>query len=114
MTGVQTCALPISQSATTTTVASTKLTIAKNIEYQGLVSGASELAAGTNTLKTSVDSMVDQVMGKLSKLSKSDLTSIIKNAESISSAAKSYNSFGGNGSYNSVTFIYKVDEVSPK
>lgn len=111
---VEQAAISAAQSATTTTVASTKFTIAKNIEYQGLVSGASELAAGTNTLKTSVDSMVDQVMGKLSKLSKSDLTSIIKNAESISSAAKSYNSFGGNGSYNSVTFIYKVDEVSPK
>ncbi len=111
---VEQAAISAAQSATTTTVASTKLTIAKNIEYQGLVSGASELAAGTNTMKTSVDSMVDQVMGKLSKLSNSDLTSIIKNAESLSSAAKSYNSFGGNGSYNSVTFIYKVDEVSPK
>lgn len=111
---VEKAAITSAQSATTTSITSTKSTIAKNIESQGLVSGASKLAAGTGTLKSSVDSMADQILGKLSKLSKSDLLNIVKNAKSVVDAGKSYNSFGGNGNYNSVTFIYKTDEVSPK
>jgi len=111
---VEEAAITGAQSATTTAITSTKSTIAKNIEKQGLVSGASQLAAGTGTLKSSVDSMADQIMSKLSKLSKSDLMNIADNAQSVSNASKTYNSFGGNGSYKTVTFIYKMDEVSPK
>jgi len=110
---VEQAAIAAAQSATTQSIDSTKSTIAQNIEKQGLVSGASQLAAGTGELKSSVDSMADQVLGKLSQLSKSDLLNVIKNIKSVSNAGKSYNSFGS-GSYNAVTFIYKTDEVSPK
>lgn len=92
--------------------------------YQGTVqfsskeaefaTGAQTLSKGYKTLYDGINSAVKQATSKLSSLSSSDLMAVAKNAESISNAAKSYNSFGGNGSYNSVTFIYKADEVAPK
>lgn len=95
-------------------VNSTKLNIAKNIEEQGLVSGANQLAAGAKQLNEGVKELVSKAMSKLSSLSSSDLVKVMNNINSVGNAAKGYNSFGGKGSYNSVKFIYKTDAISLK
>lgn len=79
-----------------------------------LASGAATLAKGAKTLDKSVDSAVDKVKSEVDKLSASNLLDVVDNAKAIQKAAQDYNSFGSSKTYKSVTFIYKMDEVSPK
>lgn len=92
----------------------TKLSIATNIEGQGLVSGANQLAAGAKELNDGVTELVNQAMAKLDSLNQGDLLNVMKNVNAVGNAAKGYDSFGGKGSYNSVKFIYKTDAISLK
>lgn len=90
-----------------------KGTITFSSKQAELAKGANQLKSGAKTLDDGLNTAMDKVSGQLSKLSKSNLINVAENAESIQKAGKSYNSFGS-GSYKAVTFIYKMDEVSPK
>ena len=76
--------------------------------------GMGQLAKGTKALDSAVDSAMDKVKGELRKLDDSNMLSVIDNAKSVNRAAKSYKSFEGKGSYEQVSFIYKIDGVSTK
>lgn len=79
-----------------------------------LASGAAALAKGAKTLDKSVDSAMNKAKSEIDKLSASNLLDVVDNAKAIQKAAQDYNSFGNTKTYKSVTFIYKMDEVSPK
>ena len=78
-----------------------------------MATGAKKLAAGANTLDSSLNTAVNKLTSQMSSMGSGSLLKALKNVESIQDAAKSYDSFGS-GSYKTVTFIYKTDEVSPK
>lgn len=79
-----------------------------------LASGAAALAKGAKTLDKSVDSAMNKAKSEIDKLNASNLLDVVDNAKAIQNAAQNYNSFGNTKTYKSVTFIYKMDEVSPK
>lgn len=79
-----------------------------------LASGAAALAKGAKTLDKSVDSAMNKAKSEIDKLNASNLLDVVDNAKAIQKAAQDYNSFGNTKTYKSVTFIYKMDEVSPK
>lgn len=79
-----------------------------------LASGAAALAKGAKTLDKSVDSAMNKAKSEIDKLNASNLLDVVDNAKAIQKAAQNYNSFGNTKTYKSVTFIYKMDEVSPK
>ncbi|MDD6299075.1 hypothetical protein [Hornefia butyriciproducens] len=79
-----------------------------------LASGAAALAKGAKTLDKSVDSAMNEAKSEIDKLNASNLLDVVDNAKAIQNAAQNYNSFGNTKTYKSVTFIYKMDEVSPK
>ncbi len=79
-----------------------------------LASGAVALAKGAKTLDKSVDSAMNEAKSEIDKLNASNLLDVVDNAKAIQNAAQNYNSFGNTKTYKSVTFIYKMDEVSPK
>lgn len=79
-----------------------------------LSSGAAALAKGAKTLDKSVDSAMNKAKSEIDKLNASNLLDVVDNAKAIQKAAQDYNSFGNTKTYKSVTFIYKMDEVSPK
>ncbi|MDY5423195.1 hypothetical protein [Hornefia butyriciproducens] len=79
-----------------------------------LASGAATLAKGAKTLDKSVDSAMNKAKSEIDKLNASNLLDVVDNAKAIQKAAQDYNSFGNTKTYKSVTFIYKMDEVSPK
>ena len=78
-----------------------------------LASGAAALAKGAKTLDKSVDSAMNKAKSEIDKLNASNLLDVVDNAKAIQNAAQNYNSFGNTKTYKSVTFIYKMDEVSP-
>lgn len=79
-----------------------------------LVSGISQLNAGAKKLSEGVDQMAEEGLAKLSKLSDGDLAGVFDKITALESAARSYKAFGGRGNYETVKFIFKADEVSPK
>lgn len=76
-----------------------------------LAKGADKLAAGATELNSAVDGALDQAKGELAKLSKLNITGIIKNLNRVSNSAKNYDSFEPFAHYDEVEFIYKVDVV---
>ena len=81
--------------------------------------GASQLAVGLDQLADGTDEFSDaihkasgELKDKLSEMDTEDLDRVLDNFDSLKAAAKRYKSFEDGGSYESVTFIYKMDEVA--
>ncbi len=94
--------------ATTKIADSMKEFSAKQAEFD---KGVNQLASGAKLLDSTVTSAIDKVKTELGSLNVSGIANAVKNSRALGSAAAGYNSFGGKGSYDTVTFIYKMDEV---
>lgn len=90
-------------------------TVAFSQGQNKLATGAKALASGTKTLDKSIDEAISEAKGELNKLEESNVLNAVDNAKAVQKAAEDYTSFGNTTkTYKSVTFIYKMDEVSPK
>ena len=78
-------------------------------KQQELTAGISQLKAGTKKLESGVSEMTDKIEEQLSKLPAADLAKVLDRMKSMESAAKGYDSFGGKGSYDHVSFICKTE-----
>jgi len=79
-----------------------------------LVSGISQLNDGAKELNDGVSDAVKTMKSEMSKLDTKDLETVMDRVQELKDASESYQSFGGKGSYDSVKFIYKTDDISPK
>lgn len=79
-----------------------------------LTEGIAELAKGAKALNEGVSQMSGQLSDQLSKLDPEELTDLLDGLKAMQNAAKGYDAFGGKGSYDSVKFIFKAEEISSK
>ena len=77
-----------------------------------LAEGLNQLADGTGKFSDAISKASDELKDKLSELDTDELNRVLDNFDSLKAAAKRYKSFEDGGSYESVTFIYKMDEVT--
>ena len=121
MTGVQTCALPISNQ-----VVSQMNTLGSSLDEltNGLASidsGVSALSVGTNKLDSGALQLADGVktfneqgIAKISNLVNGDLRNIASRVEKMNELAKEYNNYAGiqNGMTGEVKFIMITDSTA--
>lgn len=81
-------------------------------KQQELTAGIGQLKAGTKKLESGVSEMTEKLEEQLSKLPASDLAKVLDRMKSMESAAQGYDSFGGKGSYDHVSFICKTEAAA--
>ena len=77
-----------------------------------LTAGIGQLKAGAGELESGVSEMTAKLEEQLSKLPAADLAKVLDRMNAMETAAQGYDSFGGKGSYDHVSFICKTEAAA--
>ena len=76
-----------------------------------LIAGIAELKAGTEKMKEGTSLFDEKINSELEKIKGSNYLDTLKRTADLRNSAKNYKSFGKDGNYESVTFIYKTQGI---
>ncbi|WP_425755324.1 hypothetical protein ACPW7J_12025 [Ihubacter sp. rT4E-8] len=79
-----------------------------------LTDGIKQLAKGADALNKGVNQMSDKLMAQLGSLSAGQLTDALNGLRAMSAAAREYDAWGSGDHYQSVKFIFKTEDISPR